>query len=46
MLLVIGMTLVIISGGIDLSVAGIVPLVTTASASLLRIGWVHGWLCC
>jgi len=36
---VIGETLVVISGGIDLSVAGIVPLVTTASASLLRIGW-------
>ena len=40
---VIGETLVIISGGIDLSVAGIVPLVTTASASLLRIGW-DPWL--
>lgn len=36
---VIGETLVVISGGIDLSVAGIVPLVTTASASLLQIGW-------
>lgn len=40
---VIGETLVVISGGIDLSVAGIVPLVTTASASLLRIGW-DPWL--
>lgn len=36
---VIGETLVVISGGIDLSVAGIVPLVTTASASLLRTNW-------
>jgi galactofuranose transport system permease protein len=36
---VIGETLVVISGGIDLSVGGIVALTTTASAALLRIGW-------
>lgn len=36
---VIGETLVVISGGIDLSVSGIVALTTTASASLLRNGW-------
>jgi galactofuranose transport system permease protein len=36
---VVGETLVVISGGIDLSVGGIVALTTTASAALLRIGW-------
>jgi len=36
---VIGETLVVISGGIDLSVGGIVALTSTASAALLRIGW-------
>jgi len=36
---VIGETLVVISGGIDLSVGGIVALITTASAVLIRIGW-------
>ncbi len=36
---VIGETLVVISGGIDLSVGGIVALTTTASAALLRGGW-------
>jgi len=36
----IGMTFVIISGGIDLSVSGVVALTTVASASLLRdSGW-------
>jgi simple sugar transport system permease protein len=35
---VIGETLVVISGGIDLSVGGIVALTTTASAALLRGG--------
>ncbi len=40
---VIGETLVVISGGIDLSVAGIVPLVTTASASLLQLNW-NPWM--
>jgi ribose/xylose/arabinose/galactoside ABC-type transport system permease subunit len=36
----IGMTLVIISGGIDLSVSGVVALTTVASAALLRdAGW-------
>ncbi len=36
---VIGETLVVISGGIDLSVGGVVALTTTASAALLRTGW-------
>ncbi len=36
---VIGETLVVISGGIDLSVGGIVALITTASAALIRAGW-------
>ncbi len=36
---VVGETLVVISGGIDLSVGGIVALTSTASAALLRIGW-------
>jgi ribose/xylose/arabinose/galactoside ABC-type transport system permease subunit len=36
----IGMTFVIISGGIDLSVSGVVALTTVASADLLRdAGW-------
>jgi simple sugar transport system permease protein len=39
----IGMTFVIISGGIDLSVSGVVALVTVASAALLREGW-NAWL--
>ncbi|MDR3573988.1 MAG: hypothetical protein P4L50_09010 [Anaerolineaceae bacterium] len=34
----IGMTLVIITGGIDLSVGGVIALVSTASAALLRSG--------
>ncbi len=36
---VIGETFVVISGGIDLSVGGMVALTTTASAALLRTGW-------
>jgi simple sugar transport system permease protein len=36
---VVGETLVIISGGIDLSVSGVVALTTVASASLLQQGW-------
>ncbi len=36
---VIGETLVVISGGIDLSVGGMVALTTTASAALLRASW-------
>ena len=35
----IGETFVIISGGIDLSVSGVIALTTTASAVLLRAGW-------
>jgi ribose/xylose/arabinose/galactoside ABC-type transport system permease subunit len=38
----VGMTLVIISGGIDLSVSGVVALTTVASAALLRAGW-NAW---
>ncbi len=40
---VVGETLVVISGGIDLSVGGIVALTSTASAALLQIGWTP-WL--
>jgi galactofuranose transport system permease protein len=39
----IGMTFVILTGGIDLSVAGIVALTTVASAALLREG-LNAWL--
>lgn len=35
----IGMTFVILTGGIDLSVSGVVALTTVASAALLREGW-------
>ena len=35
----VGMTLVIISGGIDLSVSGIVVLTTVVSAALLQNNW-------
>lgn len=38
LLVSIGMTLVILTGGIDLSVGGIIALVTTASAVMLRSG--------
>jgi ribose/xylose/arabinose/galactoside ABC-type transport system permease subunit len=38
MLVSIGMTFVIITGGIDLSVAGVLALTTTASAALLKMG--------
>ncbi|MEJ2413623.1 MAG: hypothetical protein P8Y34_11635 [Anaerolineales bacterium] len=38
LLVSIGMTLVILTGGIDLSVAGVLALTTTASAALLRAG--------
>jgi galactofuranose transport system permease protein len=40
---VIGETLVVITGGIDLSVGGIVALTTTASAALLRTGNWSPW---
>jgi len=40
---VVGETLVVISGGIDLSVGGIVALTTTASAALLRLNW-NPWI--
>ncbi len=38
LLVSIGMTLVILTGGIDLSVGGVIALVTTASAVMLRSG--------
>jgi ribose/xylose/arabinose/galactoside ABC-type transport system permease subunit len=38
LLVSIGMTLVIITGGIDLSVGGMIALVSTASAAMLRAG--------
>ncbi len=38
LLVAIGMTLVILTGGIDLSVGGVIALVTTASAAMLRDG--------
>ena len=38
----IGMTLVILTGGIDLSVSGVVALTTVATAVLLREGW-NAW---
>ena len=40
----IGMTFVIISGGIDLSVSGMVALTTVASAALLRSGDWNAWV--
>jgi simple sugar transport system permease protein len=39
----VGMTLVILSGGIDLSVSGVVALTTVATAALLR-GGTNPWL--
>ncbi len=39
LILVVGEGLVIISGGIDLSVSGVVALTTVASAAMLRDGW-------
>lgn len=39
----VGMTFVILSGGIDLSVSGVVALTTVASAAMLRAGW-NPWL--
>jgi ribose/xylose/arabinose/galactoside ABC-type transport system permease subunit len=38
----IGMTFVVLTGGIDLSVSGVVALTTVASAALLREGW-NAW---
>jgi ribose/xylose/arabinose/galactoside ABC-type transport system permease subunit len=40
----IGMTFVILSGGIDLSVGGVVALTTVASAALLRNNGMDPWL--
>ncbi len=39
----VGMTFVILTGGIDLSVSGVVVLTTVVSAALLREGW-NPWL--
>lgn len=40
----IGMTFVILSGGIDLSVSGVIALTTVASAALLRTGEWNPWV--
>jgi ribose/xylose/arabinose/galactoside ABC-type transport system permease subunit len=40
----IGMTFVILSGGIDLSVSGVIALTTVASAALLRTGEWDPWV--
>jgi len=39
----IGMTFVILTGGIDLSVSGVVALTTVAAAALMRDGW-NPWI--
>ncbi len=39
----VGMNLVILTGGIDLSVSGVVALTTVAAAALLRQGW-NAWV--
>jgi ribose/xylose/arabinose/galactoside ABC-type transport system permease subunit len=39
----VGMTLVILTGGIDLSVSGVMALTAVASAALLREGW-NAWV--
>lgn len=43
LLCVVGETVVIISGGIDLSVSGILALTTVAAAALLQAGW-NPWM--
>jgi ribose/xylose/arabinose/galactoside ABC-type transport system permease subunit len=40
----VGSTFVIISGGIDLSVSGMIALVSVASAALLRTGDMNPWI--
>ncbi len=40
---VVGQTFVIISGGIDLSVSGVIALTTVASAALIQSGW-NPWI--
>jgi simple sugar transport system permease protein len=44
LLVSIGMTLVILTGGIDLSVGGVIALTSTASAALLRSGASPYWV--
>lgn len=39
----VGMTFVILTGGIDLSVSGVIALTTVATAALLRAGW-NAWM--
>jgi simple sugar transport system permease protein len=39
----VGMTFVILTGGIDLSVSGVIALTTVATAALLRAGW-NAWV--
>lgn len=43
MISAVGMTFVILSGGIDLSVSGVVALTTVSTAALIRAGW-NPWL--
>ncbi len=43
MISAVGMTFVILSGGIDLSVSGVVALTTVSTAALIRAGW-DPWL--
>ncbi len=43
MISAVGMTFVILSGGIDLSVSGVIALVTVSAAALIRAGW-DPWL--
>jgi ribose/xylose/arabinose/galactoside ABC-type transport system permease subunit len=40
----VGMTLVIITGGIDLSVSGVIALTSVATAALLQNGWDAGYV--
>jgi ribose/xylose/arabinose/galactoside ABC-type transport system permease subunit len=40
----VGMTLVILTGGIDLSVSGMIALTAVSTAALLREEWNAGWV--
>ncbi|MFD0523754.1 ABC transporter permease family protein [Paractinoplanes durhamensis] len=41
----VGMTFVIITGGIDLSVGAVISMTTTLTATLLAGGWPPWWCC-
>ncbi|HEY9087142.1 MAG TPA: galactofuranose ABC transporter, permease protein YjfF [Anaerolineaceae bacterium] len=43
MISAVGMTFVILTGGIDLSVSGVIALTTVSTAALIRAGW-NPWL--